>query len=171
MAPSFMRDRRASPDAEGPLRRSCGHYNCGSQSVCFFVIVTCYLFSFGKVLKFTSALVKSRSYFHDPQSVFWGADNDYNIRYVVSFHLFVRVPRVRHCIEHCMYGICWVFTAGVLYVKKLSLKETVQCSWSLTAELEFVTRPVALVRMCDLRMEAVSSQEGITTSLKTALAW
>lgn len=54
-------------------------------------------------------------------------------------------------------------------MKKLSLKETVQCSW-LTAELEFVTRPVALVRMCDLRMEAVSSQEGITTSLKTALA-
>ena len=70
MAPSFMGDRRANPDAEGPLWRSCGHYNCGSQSVCFFVIVTCYPFSFGKVLKFTSALVKSRSYFHDPQSVF-----------------------------------------------------------------------------------------------------
>ena len=53
-------------------------------------------------------------------------------------------------------------------MKRLSLK-TVQRSW-LTAELEFVTRPIALVRMCDLRMEAVSSQEGITTSLKTVLA-
>ena len=54
-------------------------------------------------------------------------------------------------------------------MKKLSLKKTVQRSW-LTAEREVVTRPVALVGMCDLRMEDVSSQEGITTSLKTVLA-
>lgn len=54
-------------------------------------------------------------------------------------------------------------------MKNLRLKETVQCTW-LMAELEFVTRLVALTRMCDLRMEAVSSQECITTSLKTVLA-
>ena len=54
-------------------------------------------------------------------------------------------------------------------MKKLRLKETMQCS-CLMAELEFVTRQVALTRLCDLRMEAVSSQEGIITSLKTVLA-
>lgn len=34
------------------------------------------------------------------------SDMKKKIRYVVSFRLVVHVPRVRHCIEHCMYGIC-----------------------------------------------------------------
>ena len=114
----------------------------------------CYLFSCGKVLEFTSALVKSRSTSMIPSLFF-----EVLIMIIISDVLLASVW-LYMCHEsdtilstecmasvqsHSRYFIC----------EKTELKENVQCS-CLMAELEFVTRQVVLTRMCALRMEAVS---------------